>query len=105
MNKINRLRGVYFNWNRTIDAVSDYSEKRHVGVIAQEVQAVLPELVKNVTKDYIGVDYAFLTPLLIEGVKELSNQTSELYDLMHNLEGSTQHNLLESAFSVEGNYN
>jgi hypothetical protein len=39
------------------------SESSH----CQEVQAVLPEV--NVTKEFLGVDYAFLTPLLIEGIK------------------------------------
>jgi hypothetical protein len=84
LGKINKLRGVYFHWNTSIDAVSAYSEKRHVGVIAQEVQAVLPEIVANATKDYLGVDYAFLTPLLIEGIKDLTNKTSELKLLMNN---------------------
>jgi regulator of replication initiation timing len=79
LGKINKLRGVYFHWNTSIDAVSAYSEKRHVGVIAQEVQAVLPEIVANATKDYLGVDYAFLTPLLIEGIKDLTNTTDSLY--------------------------
>jgi hypothetical protein len=84
LDKIRKLRGVYFYWNKTIDAVSDYSDKRHVGVIAQEVQAVLPEIVNNVTNDYLGVDYAFLTPLLIEGIKELQNQTDVIFNIVNN---------------------
>merc|ERR1712000_206702 len=83
LDKINGLRGVYFHWNKTIEETSSFSDKRHVGVIAQEVQEVLPEIVQNVTKDYLGVDYAFLTPLLLEGIKELSNQTTILYDMVH----------------------
>jgi len=82
LEKISRLRGVYFHWNRTVQAVETFSDKRHVGVIAQEVQEVLPEIVGNTTDNYLGVDYAFLTPLLIEGVKELSNHTQYLFGLM-----------------------
>jgi hypothetical protein len=73
---------VFFHWNKSIDTVENFSDNRQVGVIAQEVQAVMPEIVGNVTKDYLGVDYAFLTPLLIEGIKELSNQTDFLYSLL-----------------------
>ena len=78
LNKINSIRGVYFHWNRTVDSVAAYSRERQVGVIAQEIQSVLPEIVQNVTQEYLGVDYALLAPLLIEGIKELANQTSAL---------------------------
>jgi hypothetical protein len=82
LEKINKLRGVYFHWNRTVDIVENYSVRRQVGVIAQEVQAVLPEIVGNISDKYLGVDYAFLTPLLIEGIKELNNQTQSLRNIL-----------------------
>ena len=81
LTKIGKLRGVYFHWNKTFEETVNFSDKRHVGVIAQEVQEVLPEIVQNVTKDYLGVDYAFLTPLLIEGIKELANKTDVIMNM------------------------
>jgi hypothetical protein len=63
------IRGVTFNWkDRNIDS------KRTVGVIAQEVAAVLPELTFNINgpdgNQYLGVYYDKLAPVLVEAVKE-----------------------------------
>jgi hypothetical protein len=65
--KIKSLRGVYFHWRKGED------DKRHVGVIAQEVRKNVPEVVSK-DEDGYRVDYAALVPLLIEGMKELSEQ-------------------------------
>ena len=73
-----------------MDTVQNYSNNRQVGVIAQEVQAVLPEIVGNVTKEFLGVDYAFLTPLLIEGVKELDANAKDNRNRVEELKDSSQ---------------
>lgn len=44
--------------------------KNHLGLIAQEVQSVLPELVKEDTAGYLYVDYIGLIPVIIEALKE-----------------------------------
>jgi trimeric autotransporter adhesin len=69
-----------------METVQNYSDQRQVGVIAQEVQAVLPEVVGNVTKEFLGVDYAFLTPLLIEGIKELDQDARETDEVVAELQ-------------------
>lgn len=65
ISKIQQLRGVYFN-------MSDTPEKRDVGLIAQDVQVVLPEAVRVVDseKGYLGVAYPSVIPLLVEAIKE-----------------------------------
>ena len=63
IDKVSSLRGVYFNIKG--------ESKHQVGVIAQEVEAVLPEVVATDAQGYKSVDYSKLTPLLIEAVKEL----------------------------------
>lgn len=72
--KVEALRGVTFDWKR--DGASS------AGVIAQEVQEVLPQAVKNVTgmngEDHLTVNYGALTSILIEAVKELSARVKEL---------------------------
>jgi hypothetical protein len=65
IDKISALRGIYFNLK------GEPASKREVGVIAQEVEAVLPEVVSTSAEGYKSVDYSKLTPLLIEAVKEL----------------------------------
>ena len=52
-----------------------------MGVIAQEIQAVLPEAVVTRDNGYLAVDYHKVVPLLIEAVKELTAKVESLeYD-------------------------
>ena len=75
LDKVQALNGVSFNWKR--DATPS------AGVIAQEVQAVLPEAVKEVTPitggdSHLSVNYHALTSILIESIKELKAEIEEL---------------------------
>ena len=69
---LEQLRGVTFHWRASPDAPAE------VGVIAQEVQKVLPEVVHELPSGYLGVDYAKLTVYLIEVAKEQQKQISSL---------------------------
>jgi len=83
LDKVNTLRGVDFNW---IDSVIDskggedgyFVRKKDVGVIAQEVKAVIPEAVATKKDGTLGVRYEALIPLLIEAIKELKARVEEL---------------------------
>ena len=77
LDKIDGIRGVEFDWN---DKSPGWAKERghDVGVIAQEVQKVLPEVVQERTNGYLGVDYKRLIPLLIESVKELKQEVEDL---------------------------
>ena len=77
LDKVNKISGVTFEWNETSHKKTG---KKDVGVIAQEIEAILPELVDNRLNGYKAVDYPKLTALLIEAVKDLSNQVKELKD-------------------------
>ena len=77
LDKIDGIRGVEFDWNEKSPGWA--RERGHdVGVIAQEVQKVLPEIVVERKNGYLGVDYKRLVPLLIESVKELKQEVEEL---------------------------
>jgi hypothetical protein len=66
LDKVKALRGVYFTRNGQTD--------RSVGVIAQEVEPVLPEVVHTGSDDMKSVSYGNMVGLLIEAVKELAEK-------------------------------
>jgi len=68
-----RLEPVSFAWK------DGDPEERHLGLIAQEVRKVLPELVHggDGNSDILGLNYGELVPVLISAVKELSSQVSD----------------------------
>jgi hypothetical protein len=73
--KVEQLRGVEFDWN---DKSMFKAGKHDYGVIAQDVQKVLPELVKESHTGYLGVDYDKIIGLLIEVVKEQEKRIKDL---------------------------
>jgi hypothetical protein len=71
--KVSKLRGV--SYNRT--DIDDKSDK--IGVIAQEVKEVLPEVVSyDDEKDLLGVDYGKMAGVFIEAIKELKAEVDSL---------------------------
>lgn len=75
---MSRLNGVYFNWITNEPSGLSYDRDRHIGLIAQEVQAVLPEAVSPVEDGkYLGVDYVSMIPVVIEAIRELDELWKE----------------------------
>jgi len=72
--KVAQLRGVEFDWN---DKQSTY-EGHDVGVIAQDVEKVLPELVQTRDDGYKAVKYEKIVGLLIEAIKDLQDEVKAL---------------------------
>jgi hypothetical protein len=78
LSKVEAIRGVSYDWNEAGVALGLGTEKQ-IGVIAQEVEAVLPELVvQSAHEGYKTVKYDKLTALLIEAVKDLSAEVKTL---------------------------
>ena len=79
LDKVLSLRGVTYN---RIDS-EDKSEK--IGVIAQEVQNILPQVVHEQADGMLGVSYGNITAVLIEAIKEQQTQIEELKQLVNKL--------------------
>lgn len=78
LDKVEKLRGVYFNWNTEEFKSKGFETKKQVGLIAQEVEEVLPEVVQTDIEGYKSVEYSKLTALLIEAIKELKQENKLL---------------------------
>jgi hypothetical protein len=81
LNKIQQINGVTYT---RIDGTEE-ENNRHAGVIAQDVNEVLPEVV-NTDKEtgMMSVAYGNMSGLLIEAIKELSNKVKDLEDQLKN---------------------
>ena len=80
---MDKIRGVRFEWTDDYleqhGGEDDYFNRRHdVGVIAQELREVLPELVAERPDGYLAVKYDRIVALLIQSVKELKEEINEL---------------------------
>jgi len=78
LNKVLNIRGVSYNWKKEEYKDKGFAEGRHYGVIGQEIEKVLPEVVKESPNGEKGVSYTELIPVLIEAVKEQQKMIEEL---------------------------
>ena len=72
--KIDKIGGYKFTWN---DKQDTYLGK-DVGVLAQEIEAIMPEVVTTRKNGYKAVKYEKIVPLLIEGIKELNKKIEDI---------------------------
>jgi hypothetical protein len=108
LSAIRRMRGVTFEWNALAESIPGSSRRRgtkQIGFIAQEVEAVFPQLVshkrlrgaKNETEGDLGrsleyktVSYSRLSPILVQAFKAqqraLVTQASSMREMRHQLE-------------------
>lgn len=70
LDKVMQLNGLYYNWKQEQFPEREFTDERQIGVIAQEVEALFPEIVLTGDDGYKSVDYGKLTPILLEAIKE-----------------------------------
>jgi hypothetical protein len=88
LDKVDKLNGYYYEWNDVAKDIDKdaFKDGMEVGVSAQEIEKVLPEIVTeapivaahNLDTDYKTVHYDKVVPLLIEAIKELKAEIEEL---------------------------
>ena len=81
LDKVSKIRGVEFDWivNKEIHP----NEGHDVGVIAQEIEKVLPEVVETRDSGYKAVKYEKIVSLLIEAVNEQQQQINKLEEKLN----------------------
>jgi hypothetical protein len=74
LDKVILLNGVTYKWRNDEFPEIHFESGTQIGLIAQEVEKIFPELVKTDDKGYKGVNYDKLSVLLLEGMKEQQKQ-------------------------------
>lgn len=79
LDKVNSLTGFYYEPNELAQGLG-YTIHRQVGLSAQTMQNVMPEIVTTAPIDdkYLTIWYEKTVPLLVEAIKELSNEVEEI---------------------------
>lgn len=78
LKNILRINGVNYEWRNNEFPERSFSDKKQIGFIAQEIEKIYPEMVFTDEKGYKSVDYAKITPVLVEAIKEQQKQIEEL---------------------------
>ena len=93
LDKVASLNGFYYEANDAAQSLG-YEVKREVGLSAQEVEKVLPEVVltteerkpgETITREIKSVDYGKIVPVLIEAIKEQDDKITRLEALVETL--------------------
>jgi hypothetical protein len=63
----------------------NFSSEKQVGFLAQEIEKVLPEVVRTNDKGFKSVNYAQVTPLLLQGIKDLNSVVEQQSDVIETL--------------------
>jgi hypothetical protein len=102
LEKVLKLRGVYYDWKDGLEEIGFVPQQKHdIGVIAQELEEVIPEAVKPAPFDtekgvsksgqnYKTVQMDKIIPILIEGMKEQQKQIEELKNKIQILENNLE---------------
>ena len=69
MSVIEQLQGVRFSFDQASFPSKNFEAGRQLGFIAQQIESILPEVVRTDSEGYKSVQYSQLTPLLVEGMK------------------------------------
>ena len=87
LDDINKLRPVEFDWKAEAE---EFHRRGHAsGLIAQEVEEVFPQLIRE-KRGMKGVDYKAFTPLLIQAIKELTDENKLLRERLDAVEQKVQ---------------
>ena len=86
LSKIECIDGVSYDFRKDEFPEKNFSDKPQIGFIAQDLEKIFPEMVFTDEKGFKSVDYAKMTPILVEAVKELKQENEALRKNNNNLE-------------------
>jgi len=76
VDKLSTLNPVVFSWK------SDDTNKENIGLIAQDVKEVFPQVIDTNEEGFLGVRYVELVPVLVKAIQELSAENNTLKEIL-----------------------
>lgn len=92
LNKVLKLSGKSYKFNHEEFEDYNFSKGQCLGFLAQELKEILPEAIVEDNNGYLGINYIYVIPLLVEAIKDQQMQIAEL-----------KNKLLESSLSIPNN--
>ena len=86
IDKIISLTAMKYDYKTTNFPHKNFSSRKQIGLMAQSVEKVLPELVATDSDGYKAINYSHLTPVLADAIKHLSKKIEDLEAKIENLE-------------------
>jgi hypothetical protein len=78
---LSKINGITYDWRKEEFPDKQFSDKNQIGFIAQEIEKVYPEMVFTDEKGFKSVDYARITPVLVEAIKEQQRKIERLENI------------------------
>jgi polyhydroxyalkanoate synthesis regulator phasin len=86
IDKVTLLQGVTFKWRKDEFPEMNFDESAQIGLVAQDVEKIFPELVKTDDKGYKAVAYDKLSVILLEGMKDQQKEIKSQQEQIDRLE-------------------
>ena len=83
--KLTQLNGSTYQWRTEEHQEKGFEEGTYTGFVAQEVQALYPELVSEDQEGYLSINYTGLIPIIVEANKQQQQQIEDLQTQVSNL--------------------
>lgn len=83
LGRVMKMQGVTFDWKTEEFPGRGFTAKHQIGLVAQEVEKILPEVVNTDSKGYKAISYDKLVPVLIEAVKEQQKKILDQQEAFH----------------------
>ncbi len=84
--KIRQLEGIYYHWDTPSYPDKEFGSGRQIGMIAQDVEPILPEVVNVDDNGFYAMDYSRMVPLLLEGIKDQQDKIERFEQTVSDLQ-------------------
>ncbi len=101
LEKVASLQGVTYEWKKNAFPNAGFENGKHIGLVAQDVEKTIPELVSEDANGFKGVSYTKLTAVLVEAVKELKTENQDQKNLMKEQQHQFEKQLKKQQAEIE----